>query len=96
MRNNFFIQENIHYIWERGVEFPRLKGKYNVMCMDGIAYAKRIRGSEIYEIIYPKMEEIDYDQQMRIQGHRGLDKGSKIGYNDVMVILGRIKQTIIK
>lgn len=94
MRKNLFLEENLHYVWETDIEFPLLKGKYNVMCLDGIAYAKKVRGSEIYEIIYPKMEEIDYDQQVRIQGYRGLDKGSKIGYNDVMLILGRIKQNL--
>ena len=85
-----FIKENTHYVWEKSVELPRLKGKYDIICFDGIAYAKKIRGSEIYEISYPKMEEIDYDQQMRIQGHRGLEKGSRIRYNDVMSILGRV------
>lgn len=91
---NFFLQENTHYVWEKGFEIPRIEGRYNVMCMDGIAYAKKIRGSEIYEIIYPKMEDVDYDQQMRILGHRGLDKGTKIRYNDIMVVLGRVKQIL--
>lgn len=94
MKSRYFIEEGKHYVWERNFQFQSLKGRYNIMCMDGIAYAKKVRGSDVFEILYPKMEEIDYNQQLRIQGHRGLDKSVKIGYNDIMAVLGRIKQVI--
>ncbi len=86
-----FLKENIHYIVEENIEVDYLKGKYNILCFDGIAFAKEIGSSKTFEIIYPKMEEVDYDQRTRVQGYRGLKQTDKINYNDVMFILGRVK-----